>query len=237
MEKPIIGIVSKNLTVKAYYNWQWQRISDAVRCALNKNGAMVIGILPQKDSQDFNQEDEHDERIMTESETQMLEHLISMCDGIVLQGGITSHNYEEYIARYCYENNIPCLGICAGFNNMIRGLGGTTTRLVDEGKHNRPDLDIAHTCTVIDKNSLFYKCVKTDIVKVNSIHSYIADVVPKELSVISKSDDGQVEVVEAKNKTFYMGIKYHPELLINTDEGQNNIFKLFVESCAKNKNL
>ena len=30
------------------------------------------------------------------------------------------------VAKYCYENNIPTLGICCGQNVMARALGGTT---------------------------------------------------------------------------------------------------------------
>ena len=45
------------------------------------------------------------------------------------------------------------------------------------------------------------------------------------------SDDEQVEVVEAKNKKFYIGIKYHPELLIDKDDFENNIFKTFIDKC------
>ena len=68
---------------------------------------------------------------------------------------------------------------------------------------------------------------------VNSIHTYICTKLPKELTAVALSDDGQVEVVEAKNKNFFMGIKYHPELLVDIDEKQNNIFKKFIDTCAK----
>ena len=46
-DKAIIGIVSKNLVVKEFYNWSWQRINEAVRSVVCKNGALVMGILPQ----------------------------------------------------------------------------------------------------------------------------------------------------------------------------------------------
>ena len=124
MKTPIIGIVSKNLTMKDFFGWQWQRICDSIRYAINKNGGLVIGILPQKNNQTFNQEDEHENIELTQFEQEKLLQTLKLCDGIILQGGISSHNYEEFIAKYCYDNNIPCLGICAGFNNMIRALGG-----------------------------------------------------------------------------------------------------------------
>ena len=56
------------------------------------------------------------------------------------------------------------------------------------------------------------------------IHT-LAQKSPPQLSVVATSNDGQVEVVEAKDKTFYIGIKYHPELLVDIDKKQNNIFR------------
>lgn len=231
MKTPIIGIVSKNLTVKDFFGWQWQRICDSIRYAINKNGGLVIGILPQKNNQTFNQEDEHENIELTQFEQERLLQTLKLCDGIILQGGLSSHNYEEFIAKYCYDNNIPCLGICAGFNNIVRALGGNTIKLINVDKHDRPDLQYAHSCNIIDKASLFYKIIKQDTFFVNSVHTYIANKIPASLSVVATSDDEQVEVVEAKNKKFYIGIKYHPELLIDKDDFENNIFKTFIDKC------
>lgn len=231
MKTPIIGIVSKNLTVKDFFGWQWQRICDSIRYAINKNGGLVIGILPQKNNQTFNQEDEHENIELTQFEQERLLQTLKLCDGIILQGGLSSHNYEEFIAKYCYDNNIPCLGICAGFNNIVRALGGNTIKLINVDKHDRPDLQYAHSCNIIDKASLFYKIIKQDTFFVNSVHTYIANKIPASLSVVAMSDDEQVEVVEAKNKKFYIGIKYHPELLIDKDDFENNIFKTFIDKC------
>lgn len=233
IKKPIIGIVSKNFTVKEYYGWQWQRICDSIRCAINKNGGVVIGILPQKNNQIFNQEDEHEDNELSKQEQELLLQTLNLCDGIILQGGITSHNYEEFIAKYCYENDIPCLGICAGFNNMVRALGGTTAKLTDTSIHDRPDLQYAHYCRIVDKDSLFYKITKHNSFPVNSSHTYIADTIPKALAVVAISEDDKVEVVEAKDKKYYIGIKYHPQLLIDKDNFENNIFKVFVDVCKK----
>ena len=233
MKKPIIGIVSKNITIEEFYGWQWQRICDSVRYALVKNDAIVIGILPQRNSQRFSLEDEHEDIEIDENEIKMLNETLKLCDGIVLQGGLSSNNYEEYVAKYCFENDIPCIGICAGFNNMIRALGGTTRKLENIDIHDRPDLKYAHGCTIIDKNSRFYEILKQDNFEVNSVHTYIADIVPESLKIVAKSDDGQVEVVENSSKKFFIGIKYHPELLVDCDEKQNRIFEEFVKSCGK----
>ena len=42
-------------------------------------------------------------------------------------------------------------------------------------------------------------------------------------------DDGQVEVVEAKYKKFLIGVKFHPELLVDEEDKFNDIFKTLIE--------
>ena len=79
----------------------------------------------------------------------------------------------------------------------------------------------------------YAKIVKEKEFQVNSVHTYVGTVIPKTLSVVAFSDDGQVEVVDAKNKRFFIGVKYHPELLVDIDEKQNNIFCEFIKACKK----
>lgn len=232
MSKPVIGIVSKNITIEEFYSWSWQRISNDVRYSINKNGGLVMGILPQTTRKIFNFEDESENIKLTSNEIDDLIFFINKCAGIILQGGISSHNYEEFIAQYCYQEDIPLLGICAGYNNIIRGLGGKSEKITNTEIHDRPDLQYAHKCIITDKKSLFYNIIKKDEINVNSIHTYVGTQIPKKLSIVAKSNDGQVEVIEAKNKKFYIGIKYHPELLVDKDNEQNEIFKHFIKICS-----
>ena len=189
--------------------------------------------MPQTTRQKFSQLDESETVKLTQEEIDDLLYFVNQCDGIVLQGGISSNNYEEFIAEYCYKNDIPLLGICAGYNNIIRGLGGLATKIDNVDVHDRPDLKYAHDCKIVDKNSKFYEILKTDEFKVNSVHTYVGTKIPQSLSIVALSHDQQVEVVEAKDKKFFIGVKYHPELLVDIDEKQNNIFKRFVEVCSE----
>ncbi len=61
---------------------------------------------------------------------------IKLCNGILLQGSGACDNYEMIVAKYCYDNNIPTLGICCGQNVMVRALGGNK----NPEKHNTNDL-------------------------------------------------------------------------------------------------
>ncbi len=71
-----------------------------------------------------------------------------------------------------------------------------------------------------------------DKYNVNSIHSMIA---PKEnvenfAKISSFSYDGLVESFELENKKFVIGIKWHPELMLE-DEFTKKLFKEFIEKC------
>lgn len=233
MNKPVIGVVTKFFNNDTFYGWSWMRISNNLRYALVKNGANVLGILPQKNSITFQERDEHDDTAMNEEETADFVRFLKMCDGIILQGGINSCYYEEFTARYCYDNDIPLMGICAGYNTIIRALGGTTRRL-DTEEHEKPFETYAHGIKVIDETSLYYSIVKEKTFMINSIHMYVGDKIPDCLAVTAVSDDNQPEVVEAKNKTFYMGIKYHPELLADIDKKENDIFVTYINAVKSN---
>ena len=134
-------------------------IRDEVKQAIFDNGAIAIGILSPNeeilytgDNWKLTEEKMDKEKIINQ---------INLCDGIVLQGGSTSEVYESFIAKYCYENNIPCLGICAGQNNIVRALGGTTYEIPNPEKHDKLNEKYVHSVH-IDKTSKFYNIVEKD---------------------------------------------------------------------------
>lgn len=151
---------------------------------------------------------------------------IKLCNGIILQGGIETDNYENIIAKYCYDFNIPILGICAGQNNIVRALGGTTYKISNPEKHNKSFDEYVHSIK-IDENSKFYSIVKTNQIMVNSRHKRTI----KDCSMLDKvafCEDGYPDVVESKEKLFYIGVRFHPESLYLIDEKMNSIFKEFI---------
>ena len=74
--------------------------------------------------------------------------------------------------------------------------------------------------------------INKDEYSVNSIHRMIA---PKEnvdgfAKISSFSNDGLVESFELPNKKFVIGIKWHPELMLE-EKYVHRIFKEFMEEC------
>ena len=74
--------------------------------------------------------------------------------------------------------------------------------------------------------------MQKEILKVNSIHDMIAtkELVEPFAKISSYSEDGLVESFELENKKFIIGVKWHPELMLN-EEHVNALFKEFINNC------
>ena len=201
--KPIIGIVSKH-----YAKYKDSRtdtfVGDELKQAIFDNGGVAIGILPTEDKIKYSGDNWRDDLSKVEKENLISQ--IKLCDGIILQGGIETDNYESIVSKYCYDNDIPILGICAGQNNIVRALGGTTCKIPNPEKHNKSFYDYAHNVT-INECPLLEK--------------------------VGFCEDGYPDIVESKDKKFYIGVRFHPESLYKKNEYHNRIFEYFINCCKK----
>lgn len=226
MKKVVIGIVLKHYKKDSI---RLDTVShDEVKQAIFDNGAIAIGIIPPnigKNKATNNWEDN-----LTQKEKEDFIYQINMCDGIILQGGLFSDVYECVIAKYCYDNNIPILGICAGSQNMVRAVGGKVHNVDNPNLHKSTD-EYVHSIK-INKDSIFYKIIGKDQIMVNSRHENSAKELGS-LTIAAISNDSVIESVEDKNKKFYLAVQFHPESLYKKDENMNNIFKAFIDVCKK----
>lgn len=225
--KPLIGIVAKPAMTADM--WHYMEIIDDIRYVLNQNGALAVGFLPSEHRIDFKTNEEIDLHTLNDVEKQDLEGVINRLDGVILEGGLVSNQYEEEIARICIKKDVPILGICSGFNNLIRALGGTVH--IDANTfHNQFGAKIAHDVEIAPNSKLF-SILKAPRVKVNSIHTCIANADEiKGYTIVARCPlDDTVEAIELSGKKFVMGIKWHPELM----GSMNEIFAEFVKVCKK----
>lgn len=228
MEKPIIGIVAKH-----YYKDHRRLetfIRDEVEQAIFDNGGVAIGILPPNEDKTKAKNDWHEQ--LTTAEKHNLYAQIALCDGIILQGGGFSDEYECFIAKYCHDYDIPILGICAGNQNLVRAMNGKVIHM--DGDHHNSYEEYVHSIT-IDTTSKFYSIIQEKEIMVNSRHKgYAQD--PGILKVSAVAPDAISEVLEDSTKRFYIGVQFHPESLYKIDKHMNNIFIYFIKTCEKYKN-
>lgn len=85
----------------------------------------------------------------------------------------------------------------------------------------------------IKTDSKFYSIVCKNEIIVNSRHKNAIKDCPH-LEKVGCCEDGYADVIESKEKSFYIGVRFHPESLYKTDDNMNKIFKKFIDIC-KNK--
>ena len=232
MRKPIIGII---VIVQPQYGEDiWHRIDevDELRYLVIKSGGIAIMLLPTEETLKFNDNDIKDDTILSDEEKKELYRQIDLCDGFILQGGLYSANYEIEMAKRIIELDKPLIGICAGFNNILRALG--TDVVEDKTKsHDIYDKNYRHEISVI-KGTKLYDLINKEEYRVNSIHSMIApkENVEKYAKISAVSYDDLVECFELDNKKFIMGIKWHPELMLE-DGFTRKLFKEFIKNANR----
>ncbi|MGN0904885.1 MAG: hypothetical protein ACI4PW_06995, partial [Alphaproteobacteria bacterium] len=133
MKRPLIGIVGKimdkSLIENDFRGWTIVDVSNDINHALIKNGAATIGILPPKRQDVFTTYATMDDIELNSDDLERLDQVLEMCDGLVLEGGVTAYSYEKYVARYALENDIPFLGICSGLNITVLANGGSLKKI------------------------------------------------------------------------------------------------------------
>lgn len=233
--KPIIGILARsqkdNEDCSIFYANNFV-VKSIVKC-----GGIPLLILP---NQGINYEDNKPSETikLTTKNKEDLNDILNRCDGILIPGGYKWYEYDEYICKHAVDNNIPLLGICAGMqilakvlnNDKINGLDNT---IINETyiNHHQTNIKYAHKVRII-KDSLLYRILKKDEIKVNSRHNYH---ISNELSFLASAyaEDDVIEAVEYKENKFTLGVQWHPESMIEYDEDSKKIIYMFIESAKK----
>ncbi len=135
---------------------------------------------------------------------------------------------------------MPILAICRGQQILNVALGGTLIVDIEED-HNKIikhklDGDQKDNCfhTInIELNSILNTINKSQQANVNSFHHQALDRVADCLKVTAIAEDGIIEAIEwkeSKDKSFLLGVQWHPERMDIKDEDSNLIAKVFLEA-------
>ena len=144
-----------------------------------------------------------------------------------------TRDVSEYLTMaYCLDNDIPVLGLCRGIQMlavvsgamMIQDLGTYfSAQGVEYNNLHRSVRDengkrhyTPHDVQVIDQSSLLYNTVLSDEIKnVPSWHHQVAGSVEgtelKVTGITPTQGTDIIEAIERKDKTFALGVQFHPE--------------------------
>jgi len=246
--KPVIGIVAKPLSELECPDdiWTEDYVKDEFRDMATTGGCVAIGVLPPFHGARYNGDESAAvlRNNLSAEELADYEQVLGMCDGLVLQGGLSGDYYEYHAARYALSVNMPIIGICAGFNTLCRAVGCDITSAAALGLppelHNVYSTSYRHEIRVRRGSELF-GMFGVDSLAVNSLHTRFLDVrraqenpeVLVNATVSDVSTSGEpVETVEAftvPHARYAMGFKWHPELM--EKEHQKGAFGPFLSAC------
>ena len=157
-------------------------------------------------------------------------NILSICDGIIFQGGSDIHPYHFQILDYAIKNNIPVLGICMG--HQIIGLYSQNTtdeqELIKIENHN--DKQKKHKINILPNTNL-YKIFGPELL-VNTRHKEAVKKINKPFKISALSEDNVIEGIEyIDDNHFVLGVQFHPEDLENTE----NLYNYFLKEILKRK--
>lgn len=234
MRKPIIGIISKQ---PLHHNVQRHNNSSMVRNevkqAIIDHGGTPIGIVsPLPESFDrFSPS-----FTFTEPEAKLAKESLSLCHGLIFQGGSFISNYEIGIARLAHDLNLPVLSFGSGQTIIAHATDNITTARVDPKVHNLPDSDLAHSIIPTSDNTIFRSilnaCPYGDFPHplVGSRHNF--SITSTTHLVVSATDpDGNCEAIEDPDCSFYLGLRFHPESLYKFHALSDQIFHAFITAA------
>jgi len=84
----------------------------------------------------------------------------------------------------------------------------------------------------IVRDSLLYSLIEKERIKVNTFHHQAVNDISADVRVSATASDGIVEAIEMKDHKFALGVQWHPEnMVVSEDSSSINIYKGFIKAC------
>lgn len=146
------------------------------------------------------------------------------------------------LIRRAIERGVPLLAICRGIQELNVALGGTLhTEVQDiEGRldHRAPASDSQDERFAIRQRisikpgSYLAGVFGAGEIPVNSVHRQAVDRLGERLQVEATAEDGTVEAVSVVgSRAFAVGVQWHPEYWVKTDDASARIFRAFGDAA------
>ncbi len=158
--------------------------------------------------------------------------------------GTPKPGYDYDIARGDMEiswglaarrHDLPVLGVCRGAQMLNVMAGGTLHMDLSgfKGANLSPswwdNLTVRKTVSV-QRGSRLAAILGQEEVEVNVIHQQAIDRLGVGLSVCAREDNGVIQAIEDRSRRFWIGVQYHPELLIHHTV-HRRLFRALVEAA------
>ncbi|WP_019139415.1 gamma-glutamyl-gamma-aminobutyrate hydrolase family protein [Peptoniphilus timonensis] len=144
---------------------------------------------------------------------------------------------DVFLLNALLEEDKPTLATCRGMQLTNILSGGTLYQDIIVQKptdivHRDPErkVFVKHDIEVLPDNILAEGFGKSGKVEVNSWHHQAIKDLGNNLDILAKAPDGTIEAITRTEKTYYLGLQFHPEALIIEDNNEDalNLYKTFI---------
>lgn len=182
-----------------------------------------------------------------------IEEFIAEIDGLLLPGGGDIHpdyfneewhpklksvdetrdELELSLFENANEADKPIFGICRGIQVMNVAMGGSLYQDIESEypqkalTHPKKRREDSQHQIKINPDTLLSEFVGKGEDEVNSAHHQALNDIGEGFVVTARSEDGIIEAIENPSKRFMLGVQYHPERMLATDEFREHRRKLF----------
>lgn len=151
---------------------------------------------------------------------------------------------EILLARWAMEDDLPILAICRGIQVLNVALGGTLIQdvpsqvpgaLTHHPGLEQPRWQPQHPVRLVPGSRLaaiLGQGQPLAQVEVNSFHHQAAREVAPSLRAVAHAPDGVIEGLECPDRTFAIGVQWHPEEMAASSAVQQALFTAFVGATA-----
>ncbi|ADL41843.1 peptidase C26 [Caldicellulosiruptor obsidiansis OB47] len=184
--------------------------------------------------------------------TELLKEYIQVCECVLFCGGEDVHpkfygkepqwgirrinllrdKIELEAMKISYEMDRRVLAICRGVQVMNVAFGGTLIQDIERKSsishyQNLNGMYGYHTVEVV--GGLFTCIFGSQKILVNSFHHQAIDQLAPGFEIEAVSTDGIVEAISKKDRSFFVGVQWHPELMAKDDMFQRRLFERFLK--------
>jgi putative glutamine amidotransferase len=247
----VVSGVAGSLTL-AYFTWRTRPPASGPRIGLSMASGFVVQRPLYEDA--LARAGGRSVLIQPTDDDQRLHRELDGVDALLLTGGVdvdptlyqgdasqtaaANRNRDEFeirLIRAAVERNMPILGICRGIQILNVAHDGTLRDLRQDpacAERHGIGLDsfAAHDVDIVEQTKLA-GILGAGAYPVNSFHGQAVDRVGTSLVVCATADDGVIEAVERPDRTFVIGIQWHPEITSLTDEAGLALYRALVREA------
>ncbi len=138
------------------------------------------------------------------------------------------------------QRNMPVLGVCRGAQVMAVSHKGSLHTAVHKAYKNAryPSHPLSaiyfRKAIRLRSTSRIRRIMKAAALRVNSLHSQAIKHAGRGLIVTAREENGVVQTIEAPDHPFYIGVQFHPELMLHRRKFRR-IFAALVQAARKSR--